>query len=296
MGDVEGNWASGTVASGGGKMYPFDIKTITVSPGGLEPDRFENGRFESGVNSLRIDSNTADTITITNIGGTFSVPNNSSFFLYDDDDMDDDGSTPLNLNGDDGEDVDNNVDTSLLTSNSSNPANNLLAPAYIIPAYDLSGSNDDTVFILNMADAEIDDYMSNTNGNMFNNYPYEAKDDFWTIYLVNGYQGESAPGTPSSDDDGDPNNVPPSYGTSNVYLLRGNEGAGAIVFLEVGRPTEYPSGYSTRPVSRAHTIVHEVGHLFRGEHVDNGIMATSDIRNIGIFSDAYIFAVYIHYV
>ena len=103
----------------------------------------------------------------------------------------------------------------------------------------------------------------------------EADTEFWTIYLLGAYQD-------IVEDDGDPHELEtgnpddaPSYGIiDSVYP----NAQGAFVFLEVGRPREYPLGYATRPVSRAATAGHEIGHLFGGEHDDEGLMTPTRDR------------------
>lgn len=108
-------------------------------------------------------------------------------------------------------------------------------------------------------------------------------------------------GRPAAIPDGDPiyystigNQIATVYGASNSGsteqtltkpYTRNNIGQGVILFTEVGRPNEYPTDYGNRSISRAFTTAHEIGHLFRGVHVDEGLMAPSATRTVGTFSD-----------
>jgi hypothetical protein len=139
------------------------------------------------------------------------------------------------------------------------------------------------------------------NSTFFQNIATEADVNFWTIYILGGYQPPryDIHGSFTLIRDGDPkifsttNEIATVYGASNAGsveqtpttpFVRRNLGQGAILFMEVGRPTEYPTDYRNRPIARAYTVAHEVGHLFRGVHADGDLMAPTTSRTIGTFS------------
>ena len=53
--------------------------------------------------------------------------------------------------------------------------------------------------------------------------------------------------------------------------------------METGRPREYSANWAVCPGSSAHTVAHEIGHLFDGRHIDGGLMNTSGSRMVGTF-------------
>lgn len=87
----------------------------------------------------------------------------------------------------------------------------------------------------------------------------------------------------------------PSYGVVDDL---GPNGWGAIILLEVGRAREYPNNYSNRPISRAWTGAHEVGHLFSGQHSDLGIMggplASSNFSSASLRPYPFVLSAYLH--
>jgi len=264
-------------------------------------DSFQGGSMfiTSSTKSLSIISNTANSVTVrNNTAALIQIINNVHIRLYDDDDMD--NTSPTNagssLNGDYNEDVPA-PDTSLLTDNSSNPLNNVFAPAYIVPRYDLGNSDSDVVFNYSPQWSQINSFLRL----FFQNITYEAQTDFWTIYILGAYQPPTySQSSPPFVIDGDPLRyqcggglICTTYGTANASskeptpttpIMRRNDGTGAMVFAEVGRPREYSADYLTRPISRAYTLVHEVGHLFRGLHADGDLMSATPNRTVGTFS------------
>jgi hypothetical protein len=245
--------------------------------------------------SLTVISNTTKSIKVKNNGTAIvSVLKDTNFRLYDDDDMDDEDAS--NLNGDEG-DAFREPDLSLL-SNSDLPSTNVFAPAYIRPVCCLSGSHERVPYF---ASPTNDEMILLLNSTFFQNIATEADVNFWTIYILGGYQPPryDIHGSFTLIRDGDPkifsttNEIATVYGASNAGsveqtpttpFVRRNLGQGAILFMEVGRPTEYPTDYRNRPIARAYTVAHEVGHLFRGVHADGDLMAPTTSRTIGTFS------------
>ena len=64
---------------------------------------------------------------------------------------------------------------------------------------------------------------------------------------------------------------------------RARTGKGIVLFSEVGRDTELPSGWTDPPVSRGYTVAHEVGHLFGCIHADGQLMTPTAQRTLGTF-------------
>ena len=240
----------------------------------LEPNRFENGRLETINGSFEVFENTANAVSIINNQGTFTIAAGQSFTLYDDDDFNSDDGTLLRpKHGDEGEDIPLLMEDFLKDSNSvpidiNTPDSNALAPAYIRPKYDLTGSGDETPFLANIS--------ANTgqavrNAFLFNNYLLNTREDFWTVYLLSGYQY-------TLNSDGDPISESTS-GNRKAGISDSQMGQGSIVFLEAHAPHEC---YTT-PIdcSIYATKVHEIGHLLNADHNQGGVMDNISIN----FSD-----------
>ena len=154
---------------------------------------------------------------------------------------------------------------------SDDPANNVLAVAYVRPMYDIGGADANVTTTVNVAsNPDADDI----NGLFdFDRFDKHDAQEFWTIYLLGGYQF-------TIERDGDPKlfnsagQILTIYGAADVGE-RMRTGQGAIIFLEDGRTNEYPTG---TVVSRSSTAAHEVGHLFGCVHSDGELMAPSAIR------------------
>jgi len=271
MRESDGNFVLGTIPDE--RTIPAGRQaTLEVNPSPaqqLEVNRFIGGRLVVG-NSLSVISNTTDTVTVqNNTRRTIYIPAVAQLRLYDDDDFNDDDGTMLNV--DTSENISMPQIAGYLEANDDRNTN-VFADAYVRPVYDIGDNNDNTQFTVNLLNNETNymrslfDFDSNIN---------EADTEFWTIYLLGAYQD-------IVEDDGDPHELEtgnpddaPSYGIiDSVYP----NAQGAFVFLEVGRPREYPLGYATRPVSRAATAGHEIGHLFGGEHDDEGLMTPTRDR------------------
>lgn len=301
MGDATGNKVEGMMNEN--RKVGAGTKTVQVNvTPALEPNRFENGRMVIGGRGYPVvgvtatqDANTASEVTIR-VNMSFNITTTTPFTLYDDDDMDDDDSGMLN--GDEGDDVaEPNLD--LLQPNDAacivgamgkiTNLCNVFLPAYTVPKFDLSGSYENIAFSTNSSDGDI----INIYNNHFNQRTTESNSDFWTIYLVGGYQWNTT-------DDADPGlNAATRRGDSFVFgKVDALNGIGVTIFTELNRAAEYeninvynsvinPSiaDWQNRPVARKYTLAHEVGHLFGGYHEDTGLMSGSTDRTDGIFRD-----------
>jgi hypothetical protein len=296
LSQIGGRSAVGTIPVGQ-TINPMQTVTLNISGALLDVNAFSTGTMSITpiLRSLTVTTNTSNSVDVTNNGTTSIVIADSTHFrLYDDDDMDNEDVG--NLNGDEGDDVRslNTSDFSFLTDMSDNPATNYFVPAYIRPMYDLTGSNDNIPFVANVNRFNISDTIASN----FNNIGTEARTDFWTIHLITGYQyesGEIVNGVQTTNFDADPYNLVGSlpesaaYGASDVLNSATHTpipgGVGSLVFMEMSRANEYPKNYSTRPVSVAYTVVHEVGHLFSCAHGEGGLMEPTQTRTTGTFSD-----------
>ena len=241
----------------------FTRYTLTKDDGtalNLEAHRFEKGRIVIGTRAFAVlDSNT-DSVDITNSTLARKMQG-KSFVLYDDDDMNDDGI----LDGDEGDDVPE-PDVSLLQSNDVLCSSlittncNVFASSYIRPAYDItSDTHNNRFFYLNVANDQ--EAIIDTFGD-FDQPATEASQEFWTIYLYGGYQGDLPIDFDPNDTNGDGIENGCGDGFYGISDAVGPLGTGAIIFMETLRPRELPSDYLSRPISRAWTAAHEVGHLF----------------------------------
>ena len=279
MGEATGNNVTGYMAENGKVSTGTRTVQVTANPP-LESNRFENGRMAIDGRFYPIvdatdtqDANTADTVTIR-VYSAFNITTASTFVLYDDDDMDDNDVGVLK--GDEGDDVPM-PDKRRLTENSDDPSLNVLVPAYIRPVYDIGDNNNSVPFSANVENQDV----TNLFNGYFNQSSTHNNTDFWTVYSLGGYQYSTAR-------DGDPRaffsngSIQTVYGISDVPE-RARTGRGLVLFTEEGRDTEYPTGWTDPPISRAYTVAHEVGHLFGCIHADGGLMAETAVRTSGAF-------------
>lgn len=260
MGIVQNNFVNGTFA-GSATFNSSTPQTISIN-GTLDAGQFENGRLVVGTRSFRVIANTTSSITLAlpnNPTKPFSITSGSAFTVYDDDDFNDNapkvgGSNFALLNGDNGEDIPP-PDLSHVQA-SDNAPDNLFAPAYIRPVYDLPNPNATAPFVLNVP---TDDALGRRSLFNFDNITTEASTDFWTVYLLGAYQDVVT-------DDSDPDTDINSTGTVDAI-----NGMGALIFLENNRFNEVRQP-NLQIYNEAITVAHELAHLLNATHGDMGIM------------------------
>lgn len=260
MGLVAGNEITGTVAT----TRPNARRNVTrvVVNETLENARFEGGNLTIGtIGSFPVSANNRNSVTVQGVVPSATAAG-QTYVLVDDDDFNNDDLA--SLDGDQGENV-TGPDTGLIRD-SDNAGDNVFAPAYVRPAYDVGDSNDLVAFLLNEAGGGallIPTYD-------FDAAATEADDDFWTVYLLGAYQHVT-----TADAD-------PSREGAVLGIVDAINGQGANVFNEVLRGAEINI---TAVVNNAATTAHEIGHLFGGVHGDGGLMAQSRTRSTAVFSD-----------
>jgi hypothetical protein len=227
-------------------------------------------------------------ITVTN-PTAFNIAAGTTFTLYDDDDFDDlDGTAK---DGDTGEDIP--VPPDDLAQRTDTPCSatvtsgcNTFAPAYVKPYYDLPFSGDNTPFALNVNSTVDPNFVSPPPGDIqpyfrFGNVATEADPNFWTVYLNGAYQMDVRADRDPQTQDG------------ILGIVDALHGQGALIFFEITRADEIGAIAATRPVGRRYTVVHEIGHLFNGQHGDfmpgtttnAGLMSQTGSRTVGTFND-----------
>lgn len=285
MGYAQQNFIAGTIPNEM-EIRPLQTVTITLTPspqGGLEPNRFQGGRLVLGNVSLPVTCdlamgetcNTDYSVTVRNsTQSTVYFPANSQFQLYDDDDFNNDDG--IYVDGDTQPLPGENITMPSLCliqgasmpmtcpngGNSDDPTKNILAPAYIHPIYDIGDDNDYTVFASNVsADSgpAVRDLFD------FDQIETEDSEDFWTAYLLGGYQytiqTDEDPETESND--------------SVVGVTDAQNGVGSIVFMETNGPKECNSNVIFCNI--AATAAHELGHLLNATDNDGGIMSDQSL-------------------
>jgi hypothetical protein len=147
-----------------------------------------------------------------------------------------------------------------------NSAANAFGPAYICPEFNLLGNDDFVQFKLNLA-SETGQAVRALWTNSFDNRDSEANPDFWTVYLLSGYQG-------TEEKDNDPNGE-----STEIMLGISDLVEGGVIFLETIR--ESSGGPNCTPAA---IVVHELGHLMGADHADPGVMGGS-CSDSPVFSD-----------
>ncbi|MGH9819331.1 MAG: hypothetical protein ACRD43_04105, partial [Pyrinomonadaceae bacterium] len=279
MGQAQQNFVLGTVTTTT-RMRSHETVTLPLSPSPaspLEVNRFEGGRIVINGRSYPVSCNiaggdtcnTENSVTINNPFGTLTtVFAGTQFQLFDDDDFNDDDGA--NMDGDTlpspGEDVPE-PDTSMVTAGSDDPATNVFAQAYVRPVYDIVNTHNNSIFQANTAGGFqtdlrplfVDRDSTSTN----------ADPEFWTVYILGSYQHTLSR-------DNDPSTESAVRGivdaiTGDTSGGSDGEGSGALIFVEVHRVHEIddPGPF----VNERHTVAHELGHLFSGQHTpDGGLM------------------------
>lgn len=252
MGNVTGNVVTGTI-----ERVRRDGATLVIDQI-LERNRFENGRISiDGVGAFLVTENGRTTVTIWGIVQNTDVAG-KSFTLVDDDDF---NNNDVPRDGDEityGENEDVPFPFISLISSSDSPADNVFAPAYVRPKYDIGDTNDSTTFFLNTPGR-------GTTADLISTYDFdsvgtEADNNFWTVYLLGAYQYDTS-------EDSDPDSEEGPLGVVDDY-----QGVGASIFVEdIADADRFrPSGPNC---TDAATAAHEVGHLFNGDHRDGGLMS-----------------------
>jgi hypothetical protein len=207
----------------------------------LEEGRFVAGRARVGDSWLSVQDNTVGSITVINTTlNDIFIPYGYTFQLYDDDDFNaNDGS---NVIGDEGQSIP--VPDRGFIGEFDLPGQNVLALAYIRPAYYINDIGDG---LSPLFKANIDGF---TDGNQldsiisFDNRMTERDEQFWTVYLLNAYQG-------LTDTDGDgitPGDgfAPPMNEQATVGLKTSN-GLASFIFVETAGSKECTSRGDPRP-------------------------------------------------
>jgi hypothetical protein len=266
MGNVFGNQVTGFLT--GVIPNPKSFTTKVEVSGRLEEGRFQGGLIKiAHVGSFPVTDNSDKFVTLP---GTLTEGDGRSFTLWDDDDFNGDDSGPLQLNGDDGENVTapsvSQLDDSLDDGVCNNSSANLFGVAYVCPVFDLVGAQDDAPFVLNVADKSTSALEA-----LYSNFDDRTTEDdptFWTVYLLGAYQYITKL-------DFDPNDLSKKSPIDEKEVLGATDefgGWGAAIFKE----TLADKNRSLKPgdirCDEALIVAHEIGHLFGSDHKDGGIM------------------------
>lgn len=282
---VTGQITSASVNSDGRTTYD-----VLVNPS-LEERRFDKGRIVIGnvEPGYQVYRNTSNTITLVgNPSGSTAIPTNASFTIYDDDDYNDDFNINGKLlNGDSGEQILPIPESLKYIKNEDGLHPNLkplnvFANAYIKPEYDWAVPFNDTIpFSLNVEDTDVDASTPNAFLNQHRGSKNSEGDDFWVVYLILAYQGQS-------NKDGDGYNIvgginrgdPFQSGFSVFYSDAGDcyknisclgtnvtqvpsGGVGSLIYQEVIRDANNTYALANAPIDEQGTIApHEIGHQF----------------------------------
>jgi hypothetical protein len=261
--NVSGNFPTDKKVGQGNPILQLDANSS------LQTNRFENGRLFTDGKSYQIRENTSNTIKIFNNQGVFQISQDQPYTIYDDDDFNSNDGTGLRpLIGDEGEDIlplerDFLKDSDIFPTDLTTTDSNALAPAYIRPKYSLTGSGSETVFLANIA---ADTGQAIRAAFQFFNVDTEDSTNFWTAYLLSGYQY-------TVDTDSDPITEAVEL---QVGVTDAQNGQGSIVFFESLNPRECFVGGVGCDIHA--TKVHEIGHLLNADHGEGGLMDSLSIN------------------
>ncbi len=264
---------TGIAAAGGGKL---DIGTDRAD---MDPMRLENGRLViTDIGAFSISGNTASRIRTPDAVPAAAM--GKDFTAYDDDDF----------NGNDGASKKGDTDEALvapdqsLIQDSDDANKNVFAPGYVRPTYDVTNAKPNPDFLLN---ADATTVAGVRAAFEFDNRALNSDADFWTVYLLGGYQA-------NTDRDHDPDTQNANFGVTDAL-----RGTGSIIFLELVSPGEIaavrsqlsPPVRAANAISNAIVTAHEMGHLFGGIDGEGGIMNQSGSRTQKTFSDRTLAAI-----
>lgn len=273
MGPVTGNQITGTIVAfhripnaSGAPATHVNVtldKTINADYGDVYNSltRFQGGRLIANGQWFELDARIypGPTSVITIITPNLeNIPVGTPFILVDDDDFNiNDG---WNYDGDEGENIPRPDTTRLQFSD--DPNLNVFAPAYIRPKYDVGDNNDFVPFVLNSPSESTSGLIATYD---FDAIGTEADNNFWTGYLLGGYQCDA-------EGDLDPSGEPDRVPLKTAMAATDGSLMGSTIFLEIF--AEYQSVISDT-FNPASTAAHEIGHLFNTDHTDGGLMAAN---------------------
>lgn len=304
MGPVGNNLVTGRLTRAGATIgdYPTWVD-VDPNPRGsdLLRARFTNGQITLGSYRFGVADNETRRIAIYSLdGGTYSIPGNTVFQLFDDDDFNDNDQPPPlgdgTLDGDDGEDVTYRGNTMFdetfsLLQPSANISQNVYAAAYIEPDYTWAenqfGMNDSNV------QYETVTYTAplfNEERRVINSQRDSIgleNNEFWIGYILIGYQATAGDVDPPPDVLGG-TSPPIAYAYPPVDFIdivtdsrdvpRG--AIGSIIYIEQMRDGD-KSLMNNEPnlKFKLRTVPHETGHQFGlagDSNTGEGIMSVAD--------------------
>jgi hypothetical protein len=256
------------------KISPGETRELDVYDpvhSSLEEGRFVAGRAHVGNSWMSVQNNTDYEITVTNTTlNAIFVPYNYTFQLYDDDDFNDNNGT--SVIGDEGEPIPP-PDHLFIEEypNGDSIAHNVLALAYIRPVYDINnvGNGLSPLFKANIDGFTVGDQLDSIIA--FENRMTEEDEQFWTVYLLNAYQGfsyEDGDGMTPGDGFAPPMDERPAVGFTTYNNLA------SFIFVEPAGSKECNSRPSTQLYScdGAAITAREVAIALGAKEEDGGLL------------------------